>query len=146
MRLIQIDEILGVNSEKEFKYFFQQHLGNCVGQMSWYQDGGESADIGLLGLGMNGHVGFHEPAISAEFYSGCVPLSSSTCENLEISQGSWGATYGVQAFTRCKSILLIVRGEAKRAILKSILDGSSKAPAAHLMSHSDLTILADFDT
>ena len=38
-------------------------------------------DLMLVGVGLNGHVGFNEPGISPDHYSHVVPLEESTRES-----------------------------------------------------------------
>ncbi len=115
----QIDEIL--DGKSQFAQFFSNHLPIPVSKID---KGNVTCDLALLGLGLNGHVGFHEPGIDERFYSGCLPLSPSTCKNLNIPTSAWGVTYGVGAFKECKKILLIVRGSSKQEILSKCLRGA----------------------
>jgi glucosamine-6-phosphate deaminase len=102
------------------------------------------ADLAWLGLGLNGHVGFHEPGIDPRMFSGCVRLSAKSTETLQLEPDTWGLTYGVGAFMACKAILILVRGESKREVLTRLLRADPALPASHLLRHGNLTSLSDF--
>jgi 6-phosphogluconolactonase/glucosamine-6-phosphate isomerase/deaminase len=70
-------------------------------------------------------------------------LSDTTCDHLGLVRGTWGISYGLDAFMRAKAILLMVTGASKAMILKKLLAGDISLPAAKLLAHPDLTILAD---
>jgi glucosamine-6-phosphate deaminase len=141
---VQLDEILRVDHSQTFQSFFEVHLPQYCGRFEWIDDAEKGADIAVLGIGTNGHLGFHEPNVPNEFYSGCLKLNSSTCTRLKISANSIGLTYGLKAFFESKAAILLVRGASKHEILKRCIDGKIAAPAAQLMSHPDLTIITDF--
>ncbi len=145
MKLIQIDDVLSSPQEGMFKKFFEQHLPSFKSQLCFIESGECKAELGLLGLGVNGHVAFHEPGIHEDFYSGCVRLSEVTCKNLNLPNGSWGVSYGAGAFMRCKAVSIIVKGKSKREILKRLLAKDPTVPASALMNHPRLTIITDRD-
>ncbi len=99
------------------------------------------ADLGILGLGTNGHVAFHEPGIPNSFRFGEVVLHEDTARGLDVPLGTKGCTYGVAAFMDTDALLLIVRGYGKKKILKRMLKGDTSLPATALLKHRDLTIL-----
>jgi hypothetical protein len=143
MDLVQIDDVLTGSQRGMFKRFFDEHLPSYLTQLRGIEMGDRQADLAVLGLGLNGHVAFHEPGVDSGFYSGCVRLSEVTCQNLELEPGTWGISYGAQAFNACKSILMIVCGSSKREILQRLLEGESSVPASALLNHPSFTILAD---
>jgi 6-phosphogluconolactonase/glucosamine-6-phosphate isomerase/deaminase len=149
MKMIQIDDVLDGEKKNLFKQFFYDELPSYASRIEYFETGETQADLGILGLGMNGHVAFHEPGLAPEFYSGCVRLQSETIKNLELAAGTWGKTYGAGAFFGCKALLLAVKGEKKREILLRTLEGGSRLsreiPACALLSHPDLTVLTDFE-
>jgi 6-phosphogluconolactonase/glucosamine-6-phosphate isomerase/deaminase len=64
--------------------------------------------------------------------------------NLGLEHESWGLTYGLGAFLRCRSVLMMVRGEEKREILEAILRDDNLTPAAQLLRlHPQVTVLCD---
>ncbi len=144
LTLVQIDDVVTGPTRECFREFFLQYLPSYAEQMEFFSEGEKGADLALLGLGMNGHVAFHEPGLSSELYSGCVELSAATRITLKLSEPTWGATYGLKAFKKCHGILLLVRGEKKRQIAERVLARDKEVPAAQLMNSASLTVLADF--
>lgn len=143
IKLFQIDDVLSGPSKNCFQKFFAQHLPSYGCQFKAIEGADESADLAILGLGLNGHVAFHEPEIHASFYSGCVPLSEQTCKTLSLDVGAWGVSYGIAAFLQTKALLLIVKGNAKQVILQDLLKNETQLPAGALLKHHDITIIAD---
>lgn len=143
LTLLQIDDVLTGNQKGVFKEFFDKHLPSYRSQMQYIESAEQVADLAILGLGVNGHVAFHEPGIDNKFYSGCVKLTPKTCEYLNLEPGTWGITYGVDAFIRCKSILMTVTGRGKRDVLDRLLKEDRTLPATALLHHSDMTLLTD---
>ena len=141
--LLQIDDVLTGPARFQFKAFFERELPTYISQFQWIDRGDQTADAALLGLGLNGHIAFHEPGLGPTFYSGCVRLSSTTCRQLRVAEGTWGITYGGGAFEMCASLAIMVTGESKREVLKKLLAGDETLPATALLKHSDLTIFAD---
>lgn len=145
MKMIQIDDVHTGAQKDVFKRFFHDFLPSFADRIEYFEQGQTQADLGILGLGMNGHVAFHEPGLPANFYSGCVRLQEETIHNLHLEKITWGKTYGAGAFNRCKALLMIVKGEKKKAILEKTLKNNSEIPASALLRHPDLTILTDFE-
>ncbi len=149
MKMIQIDDVLDGEKKNVFKQFFFDELPSYAPKIEYFEVGESQADLGILGLGMNGHVAFHEPGLPANFYSGCVQLQNETLHNLGLANGTWGKTYGANAFYKCKALLIAVKGAKKRDILIRTLEGglrmAKEVPACALLSHPDLTILTDFE-
>ncbi|MCB0365037.1 MAG: hypothetical protein H6624_11795 [Bdellovibrionaceae bacterium] len=141
--LIQLDDVITSPHHGLFRRFFSEQLPDWAGRFR--RDGlYHSGDAAVLGLGLNGHVGFHEPNLERSLYQACVPLQDQTCENLKIPQGCWGVTYGLRSLLATKKALLLVRGPGKAFILREVLGGSHDSPAADLVTlHPDLTVLAD---
>lgn len=110
--------------------------------------------IGLqvLGLGLNGHVGFNEPPCYAEAPCRCVRLSASTRRaNASAFGGDPEAvppqaiTLGLREILAATSILLVVTGAAKAPVLRRLLQepASPDLPASWLQRHPQVTVLAD---
>ncbi len=145
LKLIQIDDVMTGARENLFKDFFREELPAVANTIEYIDDAATQADLGLLGIGMNGHVAFHEPGLPQNFYSGCVRLEAQTLKNLELEPDTWGKTYGAGAFMKCKALLIIVKGAKKREILQKTLAFESTVPASALLRHPDVTILSDFE-
>ena len=108
-------------------------------------------DLQLLGLGLNGHIGFNEPA--SEFPKGthCVDLTKSTIEAnsrffASIDEVPTQAyTMGIQSIMLAKKILIIASGANKAEIIAKAFLGpvTPEVPASILQMHPDVTLVAD---
>lgn len=106
----------------------------------------------LLGLGLNGHVGFNEPPCGPAAACRCVELSDST---RRANAGAFGGdpqavpqraiTLGLQEILAADRVLLVVTGAAKAAVLAQLLRSppSDGLPASWLQQHPDVTVIAD---
>jgi 6-phosphogluconolactonase/glucosamine-6-phosphate isomerase/deaminase len=135
--LFQIDEIL--NERQPFAEFFRIELPSVTVRNPGL--GAHVPHLAVLGLGTNGHVGFHEPHVALDFFSGCVRLDDETTQRLSVPRGAWGVTYGVDAIRRSKTVLLLVRGSKKQAILERVLSGDPKLPAAAFLNHPGFQVI-----
>ncbi|MDD3244488.1 MAG: glucosamine-6-phosphate deaminase [Eubacteriales bacterium] len=109
------------------------------------------ADIVLLGLGHNGHIGFNEPGTPFANRTCVVTLSQST---LEANKANFGArddmpthalAVGPAMIMESRRALLMVRGAGKASILKKVLTHpiTEEIPGTLLQRHPDLVVLAD---
>jgi 6-phosphogluconolactonase/glucosamine-6-phosphate isomerase/deaminase len=143
LELLQIDDVLTGEHRGVFRRFFEEQLPDNIQQIKFIESGSDQADLAVLGLGLNGHVAFHEPGIPANFYSGSVRLSPITCEHLHLEPGTWGISYGADAFFRSRAVLMMVSGHSKRDILNKLINGDQSLPASQLLNHPDFTLLVD---
>ncbi|MFN9685381.1 MAG: glucosamine-6-phosphate deaminase [Cyanobacteriota bacterium] len=106
----------------------------------------------LLGLGLNGHVGFNEPPCAANTTARCVQLSASTRRANASAFGgdpdgvpTRAITLGLAEILEADRILLVVTGAAKAAVLRRLLDQppSADLPASWLHQHPSVCLLAD---
>lgn len=146
----QIDEILNGQKSGLFRKFFKEHLGPWNNQLIGINESyllkdkiQQSPAVAFLGLGVNGHVAFHEPHIPSQFSLGCVELGMETLGYLKLEQGTWGVTYGVETFINCKKIYLMVKGPHKAEILERFMSDDESVPAVRLKKHPQLVLLAD---
>ncbi|MCM2282188.1 MAG: 6-phosphogluconolactonase [Bdellovibrionaceae bacterium] len=144
-RLLQIDDVLTGARQGLFRNYFETQLPSFREQLVPIDLADATADVAILGFGLNGHVAFHEPGIPADFFSGCVHLSDESRHTLSLESGTWGVTYGLGAFLRTRSALLMVSGEQKRAMYQRFVREQETFPATFLKRHSRLTVLVDFD-
>lgn len=108
----------------------------------------------LLGLGLNGHVGFNEPPSDPAVACRCVVLSGHTRRQ---NAGGFGGdpdavprqaiTLGLAEILSARRVLLVVTGAEKAAILRRTLEEppSAELPASWLQHHPALTVIADAD-
>ena len=109
------------------------------------------ADVQLLGLGNNGHIGFNEPA--AAFVPGVnhVMLTESTinanarffASRDEVPKSAY--TMGIKGIMNARKILLVANGAGKAEILEKALFGpvTPEVPASVLQLHRDVVVCAD---
>jgi glucosamine-6-phosphate deaminase len=108
-------------------------------------------DLQVLGLGLNGHLGFNQPG--APFGSG-VRLSEMD-EALEErirretatppDKHLGGITLGLRSIMHSRRVLLVAKGRSKAAIVKQMLEGpvTPDVPASILQLHPDCEFLLD---
>lgn len=109
-------------------------------------------DLMLVGIGMNGHVGFNEPGISPDLYSHVINLDEVTQtvgqkyfnETMVLKQG---ITLGLKHFLESTVALLVANGEKKAGIIKRTLEEniSKNLPATFIRTHANGKIFIDND-
>lgn len=169
-----LDEYVGLSpdNEQSYRYFMDHYLFDHVNidkARTFVPDGmAEDADaecrryeallskigerdLQLLGLGLDGHIGFNEPSEAFSDVTCCVELDQSTIEankrffsSAEEVPGK-AYTMGIGTIMRAKKILMVVNGEAKADILEKVIRGPvcPGVPASILRFHRDVTIVAD---
>lgn len=174
VRTVNLDEYKGLDKENQqsyhyymtnklFKYINIQegnyHLPDgmaedskreCERYDNWIKELGY-VDLQLLGLGLNGHIGFNEPSESFSKGIHLVKLKESTIEeNSRFFERyedvpRFAYTMGIKNVMEAKKILLIANGNKKAEILKKAIYGeiTPEVPASILQLHNDVTIIAD---
>jgi len=109
-------------------------------------------DLMIVGIGMNGHVGFNEPGTPFDKYAHVVDLDETTRtvgqkyfkEKMPINQG---ITLGFNHILASKSLLLIANGQKKAAIIKKTVEDniSNAVPATLLRLHTNSIIRIDWE-
>ncbi len=107
-------------------------------------------ELAILGLGMNGHIGMNEPNTSVLTRSHIIELDPITAQ---VGQKYFrspqtltkGITLGIATLLEAKTIILIVNGEKKGAIVKQVIEGeiTEKVPASLLRKHPNCFIYLD---
>ena len=108
-------------------------------------------DFQLLGLGVNGHIGFNEPGTSFNSTTHVVSLTESTRNAnarffASIDEVPKKAiTMGIASILKARTILLIVLGEKKRYALEQLLKGekTEDVPVTALVNHPNVIVLTD---
>jgi galactosamine-6-phosphate isomerase len=106
-------------------------------------------DIGVLGLGVNGHVGFNEPGPSLQAHAHIAQLSDDSLGHAMLDRAGarprYGLTLGMADLLQAREVMLLVSGASKRTPLGRLLDGpiSTEFPASLLALHRDLRLLCD---
>ncbi|MEB3306583.1 MAG: glucosamine-6-phosphate deaminase [Cyanobacteriota bacterium] len=174
-RSFNLDEYVGLpaRDSRSFRAFMDRHLREPLGldpacmqlpeggvlhpahEASRYAAALAAAGgvgLQLLGLGLNGHVGFNEPPCTPDSRCRCLQLSESTRrQNAEGFGGDPQAvparaiTLGLAEILQSREILLVVTGRAKAEVLRRLLEEpvSAELPASWLRGHPSFTVLAD---
>ena len=107
-------------------------------------------DLAVLGLGMNGHVGFNEPGSRPDDPTRLVRLAVSSREAATARYGAAmvptaGITVGLARILEAEECWLLVTGERKAQVLRRVLEQPEglDCPASYLRRHPWLTVFAD---
>ena len=169
---VNLDEYAGLKGDhpQSYRYFMQDNLFDHVNicpEKTFVPNGCASdyakecadydqmiADMGgtdlqLLGIGLDGHIGFNEPADHFEGATHVVDLHPSTIEanarffNSADEVPKQAVTMGMLSIMRAKKILLIANGAAKKEILLKACNGpiTPEIPASLLQLHPDVTVI-----
>lgn len=173
---INLDEYAGLagDNEQSYRYFMDKRLfdkidicrkntfvpnglaadldAECARYDALYDAIGP-ADIQLLGIGINGHIGFNEPDRALTAGTHMVKLSESTRRAnsrnfLSIDEVPRAAiTLGMAGIMKAKRILLLASGQAKRDAVQKAVYGKvdPQLPASFLQLHPSVTIICDFE-
>jgi galactosamine-6-phosphate isomerase len=120
----------------------------CTRIANWLNQVGP-IDICILGLGVNGHLGFNEPASYLLPHSHVAHLSEASLAHPMLRgttlRPAYGLTLGMADLLQSREVLLLVSGAAKRGPLERLLAGriSTDFPASLLHLHPRVTLLAD---
>lgn len=169
---VNLDEYFGLNGENDqsYRYFMNTNLfdhinikkentfvpsgiaGDCEKECKEYDErikklGG--IDLQLLGIGVDGHIGFNEPADHFDKGTHIVDLDESTIvANSRFFKSiddvpKKAITLGMEGIMQAKKVLLIASGESKKEILEKALFGpiTPQVPASILQLHPDLTVI-----
>ncbi|WP_413303525.1 glucosamine-6-phosphate deaminase [Bacillus sp. 1P10SD] len=108
-------------------------------------------DVQVLGVGLNGHIGFNEPSKKLSPHTHIVRLTEETRRVNSPAFSSinevptYAITMGVASILRANWILFMALGEEKAMIMKQALEGpiSTGCPASLLQLHPNCTIFLD---
>lgn len=142
-----------VDANEEQIFFFDaksNYLGEECKKLDSIISEKGNLDFILLGVGMNGHLGFNEPRVSFRNYSHVVDLDDTTktvgqkyfSEAKELSKG---ITLGIQHIMNAKVAVLMASGEKKAEIIKKTLTEpmTETIPATALQKHKNAYVLFD---
>jgi glucosamine-6-phosphate deaminase len=108
-------------------------------------------DLQILGIGMNGHIGFNEPGTPFERDAHVAVISErSLADKAEFYKKTGIAprkavTLGIRNIMRARRILLVAKGAGKREIMEKSLFGpvAPDVPASVLQLHPETTVILD---
>lgn len=112
---------------------------------------GAGVDLQVLGIGVNGHIGFNEPGSPLDATTRVVRLAEQTRRDNARFFGSLDAvpetvlTQGPATILRASRLVLVVSGARKAAALTAALTGpvTVDCPASVLQRHPDVVVIAD---
>ncbi len=169
---VNLDEYVGLDgtNDQSYRYFMNANLFNFInidkaktfvpnGCAADLKAEGEAydtmikalggIDLQLLGIGLDGHIGFNEP-------DGCftgptheVALDESTIKAnarffaSEAQVPKTAITMGMKSIMQAKKILLVANGAAKKEIIEKSFFGpiTPQVPASILQLHPDVTVI-----
>lgn len=171
---VNLDEYKGLapTHDQSYRYFMQDNLFNHVdidpantnvpnglaedaeAECAAYDRLVESfgyADLQLLGIGNNGHIGFNEPDSSFTKATHVVDLTESTISaNARFFESAnevprQALTMGIGCIMAARRILLVANGAGKADALYNTVCGpiTPECPATILQLHKDVVIVAD---
>lgn len=174
IKTVNLDDYKGLKStdSQGYRYYMDRHLfskvnicpGNTFIPDSSQPDSEKAcmdydeilcclgpADIQVLGLGHDGHIGFNEPADTFSEGTQCIELDEITIQaNQRFFEKAEDVprqayTMGIGTIMRAKTILLLVSGADKAEILKKVLTGpvTPVLPGSILKFHPNVILIAD---
>ncbi len=172
IKSINLDEYVGLdgNNDQSYRYFMNNNLfkhinidisntnvpngcaedtaAECAAYDALIEKMG-GIDLQLLGIGLDGHIGFNEPDSYFEKATHLVTLDESTIEaNARFFEKKddvprSALTMGMGGIMGAKKVLLIANGAAKWDIVQKAFFGkiTPEVPASILQLHGDLTVI-----
>ncbi len=174
VRTVNLDEYKGLapTHDQSYRYFMQDNLfdhinidpanthvpnglaaddaAECAGYDELIKSMGY-ADLQLLGVGNNGHIGFNEPGSSFIKATHVVDLAKSTIDANSRFFDSvdmvprQAVTMGIGCIMAARRVLVVANGEGKANALYAAICGpiSPECPASILQLHPDVVFVAD---
>lgn len=173
VRTVNLDEYCGLPAESEhsYRYYMNEHLFDQIDidPANTHLPNGMAADMDaecgrynalihslggidlqLLGIGMNGHIGFNEPQASFVMDTHVVELTQNTREVNAVyfpspkDMPTHALTMGMREILQAKRIVLVA-GREKEEILHRALEGpvTPEVPASLLQIHPRLTVILE---
>ncbi|HRN57508.1 MAG TPA: glucosamine-6-phosphate deaminase, partial [Agriterribacter sp.] len=123
---------------------------HCSRYEQMIEDAG-GIDLQILGIGVNGHIGFNEPGSSVYSKTRLVTLENSTrlansFEFANIAQvPRLAVTAGISTIMKAKKILLMAWGQSKAPVVKSAVEDhiTESNPASLLQNHDNCVFVLD---
>ena len=171
---VNLDEYYPISpdNDQSYRYFMNENLFNHVNidkTRTFVPDGMSAdpvaaceayeetvaavgaADIQVLGIGQNGHIGFNEPAEALEVKTHVTGLTESTIKAnarffaTEADVPTKALTMGIGTILGAKKIIILANGAAKHEAVSKMLAGKldTSCPASMLNLHADVTVICD---
>ncbi len=114
-------------------------------------------DIQILGIGVNGHIGFNEPGSALKSLTRVVDLTEETIQvnaakffKKDTSQVPKQAiSMGLESILKTKKIFLLAFGLSKKEAMHKLYNAKKfdvNFPASALLKHNDVTVVYDKET
>ncbi len=108
-------------------------------------------DLVVLGIGLNGHIGFNEPATPFDTRTHVQQLTDSTKRMKaeafggEMNVPAAAVTMGLKTICSAKNVILVAFGEEKAQIVHKLVYGRTETyiPAAMLQLHMNMLLYLD---
>ena len=100
-------------------------------------------DVQILGVGINGHIGFNEPYSLKNSKTRLVKLTKSTQKRNKTNKKA--LTMGVSTIMKAKKIILLACGKDKSKALECLMKcrPNNCCPVTLLKNHKNLVVIAD---
>lgn len=172
VRSVNLDEYVGLDekNEQSYRYFMENNFFKSVNikrentfvpsgiaknlafECEMYDNNIKELggiDLQLLGIGIDGHIGFNEPDSHFEKNTHIVDLHQSTIDaNARFFANKddvpkQAVTLGMASIMQAKKILLIANGKEKGEVLNKAMNGpvTPEIPASILQLHPDVTVI-----
>lgn len=168
-----LDEWLGVPPEKSGSchYLLYEQVFNPLGispaqvhlfdgmtkdiQMECRIMNGEIENAGgidcmLVGIGLNGHIGFNEPGVDIALQAHEQELQDSTLASGQLyfnepTAIAKGITLGLDQVMKARTLLMLASGKSKAEIIHKACDGpvSNEVPASYIQHHRHAVLMID---
>ena len=173
MTSVNLDEYVGLDGsdDQSYRYFMNDHLFNKKPFKETFVPNGKAEDLEaeckrydeviaehpldlqVLGIGLNGHIGFNEPGTPFDVTTHVVELTESTIEankryfDKVEDVPTHALSMGIGSIMQSKKILLMAFGTDKADAIKGMIDGEVTVdlPASVLQNHADVTVIIDED-
>ncbi len=107
-------------------------------------------DLVLVGIGLNGHLGFNEPGVDPTLFTHVISLDAITLQTgqkyfSETTHIQKGITLGIARIMQSRVAILMATGQKKAAIIKKMLEEniSITVPASLLREHKNAFVMLD---
>ena len=170
-RSFNLDEYVGLDGshDQSYRYFMNENLfkhididlantrvpdGINTAIAAEYDREIEAAggiDLQLLGIGVDGHIGFNEPGTPWDSVTHVVELTENTREvNSRFFASldevpTHAVTMGIKTVMNARSIILMAIGKSKAEIVRAFIQGpvTTEVPASILQLHPDVEVYLD---
>ena len=169
---VNLDEYVGLDgtNDQSYRYFMNDNLFNHINidKAKTFVPNGKAEDLNaeceaydakiqelggidlqLLGIGLDGHIGFNEPddvfikdTHVVELHESTIKANSRFFEK-ESDVPTKAVTMGMGAIMKAKKVLLVANGANKKEILEKAFFGpiTPEVPASILQLHPDITVI-----